>query len=226
MMDAEQEKMQRALAALAANRSEGSTMILNNVQPKKDRFFVRAKKWLEVKNLERRYGLVSGSMQSGGLACYIASARPRLNATQYKIEGGIVGEDDLSARLSALKLWVRKHGQSKEFLGNDKSAFAFVKIDNNVRHAFMFGQTRYGMGQEPAEGHKPVTIIEVEDTGLYMYDERRYGGVPSKESAQEILSNLESGMAILHPISEPGCIDRLKDIIAGRAVDPAHWPQR
>jgi len=49
-------------------------------------------------------------------------------------------------------------------LGKSKSTFEFVSIDKaGASHAFMFGQTQYGMRQTPVGGHKPITIIEVED---------------------------------------------------------------
>lgn len=57
----------------------------------------------------------------------------------------------------------------------------------------------------------------------YMYDELRYGGVPSKENAQQILADLEAGKVWLHPVSEPGCKVRLEDLAAGRSVDPQFW---
>lgn len=86
-------------------------MILNSKQPPKDNPLELIKKWFAVKALELRHGLVSSSMRSSGLACYIASARPKgKDVPALKIEGGMVGKNDLSARLSALKLWVRKHG--------------------------------------------------------------------------------------------------------------------
>lgn len=85
---------------------------LNSIQPPKDGLLKSIKKWFEVKSLEVRYGLVSVSMRSNGLACYIASARPKGNAVPAsEIESGMVGKNDLSARLAALKLWVRKHGR-------------------------------------------------------------------------------------------------------------------
>jgi hypothetical protein len=56
-----------------------------------------------------------------------------------------------------------------------------------------------------------------------MYDERRYGSVPTQSCAQKLLSDLKSGKAYLHPISEPGCINRLENIIAGKPVSVEFW---
>lgn len=66
--------------------------------------------------------------------------------------------------------------QPKEFMLNyDKSALALVSIDkSDVNHTFFYGQTRYGAGQEPDGGHKPVTIIEVEND-VVVYDSRCEG---------------------------------------------------
>jgi hypothetical protein len=59
--------------------------------------------------------------------------------------------------------------------------------------------------------------------GPYMYDEHRYGCVPTQEAAQTILANLKSGRAFPHPISEPGFMERLDELAAGRPVDPSYW---
>ena len=59
--------------------------------------------------------------------------------------------------------------------------------------------------------------------GVYRYDEACCGGIPSPESAKQIMADLKSGGAIPHAISEPGYVERLNDIVAGRAVDPAFF---
>lgn len=62
-----------------------------------------------------------------------------------------------------------------------------------------------------------------DDCLSYMYDEYRYGAVPTQEAAQKLLADLKAGKAWLHPISETGCMDRLEDIAVGRTVDPTFW---
>lgn len=62
--------------------------------------------------------------------------------------------------------------------------------------------------------------MKLEDE-LYMYDEASYGAVPSRDAATRILADLLNGRAYVHPLIEPGYQQRLQDIIAGRAVDPA-----
>lgn len=57
----------------------------------------------------------------------------------------------------------------------------------------------------------------------YMYDEWRYGGVPTPETAANILADLKAGRAVPHPVAEPGYQQRLEDIVAGREVDPSFF---
>lgn len=69
-----------------------------------------------------------------------------------------------------------------------------------------------------ANGGKPFVFNE----GMsYMYDELRYGNIPSQANAERLLADLKAGRAVPHPISDPGYEQRLEDIIAGRSVDPA-----
>lgn len=56
---------------------------------------------------------------------------------------------------------------------------------------------------------------------LYMYDEARFGGIPSPETAKGLLADLRAGRAFAHPISAQGYMQRLEDIAAGRPVDPS-----
>lgn len=50
-------------------------------------------------------------------------------------------------------------------LGPGNATYSFVKIDKfGHRHEMLFGQTRYGMGQEPSGGHRPISIIEEDGT--------------------------------------------------------------
>ncbi|MDQ1817774.1 hypothetical protein RBA41_31185 [Massilia sp. CCM 9210] len=74
------------------------------------------------------------------------------------------------------------------------------------------GSRRYGMYTSTPE---PGVI--------YMYDERAFDGIPSVDTATRILADIQADRAFLHPISDPGALDRLKDIIAGRNVDPSSW---
>lgn len=81
-------------------------MILNNTKPAKDGILESFKKRIKVHYMEWRYGVTSSSMKSNGLACYIASAHTvDSSGHATKIAGGLVGKDDLSARLAALNLW-------------------------------------------------------------------------------------------------------------------------
>lgn len=58
---------------------------------------------------------------------------------------------------------------------------------------------------------------------LYMYDEARFGGIPSPETAKSLLADLRAGRAFAHPISARGYMQRLEDIVAGRPVDPSFF---
>lgn len=58
---------------------------------------------------------------------------------------------------------------------------------------------------------------------IYMYDEIRYGGIPSPTDAERLLADLRTGRAVAHPISETGFESRLEDIMAGRSVSPAYF---
>ena len=43
------------------------------------------------------------------------------------------------------------------------STISYIKIGkNDIKHDFLFGTTRYGKGQHPQKGHKPLQIIELE----------------------------------------------------------------
>lgn len=61
------------------------------------------------------------------------------------------------------------------------------------------------------------------DNNFYMYDEARYGSIPSSEAANTLIADIRAGRAFVHPISEPGYMQRLEDIVAGRPVDPSFF---
>lgn len=65
--------------------------------------------------------------------------------------------------------------------------------------------------------------MQATGTYPYMYDERRYGAVPTQAQASALLADLKSGRACPHPISEPGYVKRLEDLAAGRSVDTSYW---
>ena len=47
------------------------------------------------------------------------------------------------------------------------------------------------------------------DGANYIYDELRYGNIPSQASAERLLADLKAGRAVPHPISDPGYEQRL-----------------
>ena len=55
----------------------------------------------------------------------------------------------------------------KHVLGPGNATYSFVKTDQNgkVVEEMLIGQTRYGKGHEPPEGHRPITIVDVESRG-------------------------------------------------------------
>lgn len=111
-------------------------------------------------------------------------------------------------------------------------------VENLNGHTVVVGPTRLGMsaglGLLNIRGGKPFVfdkgpsynhcVEAVSGNGMsvaYLYDELRYGGIPSKENAERLLADLKAGIAVPHPVSDPGYEQRLEDIIAGRSVDPA-----
>lgn len=58
---------------------------------------------------------------------------------------------------------------------------------------------------------------------MAMYDEQRFATPPTQQQAQKILAEYEAGECCLHPVSEPGILDRLKTLAAGGSVDPAFF---
>ncbi|ENZ77981.1 MULTISPECIES: nuclear hormone receptor family protein [Ralstonia] len=81
------------------------------------------------------------------------------------------------------------------------------------------------MEDEEAErgGGRAPSERATSNSELYLYDETRYGGAPSQADAERILTDLREGRAIAHPISEHGYMERLEDIVAGRAVDLTYF---
>lgn len=60
-------------------------------------------------------------------------------------------------------------------------------------------------------------------TAPYIYDELRYGAVPTKEAAAKILDDMKTGKAMPHPVCDLGWKSRLEQILAGQPVEQTYW---
>lgn len=84
-------------------------------------------------------------------------------------------------------------------------------------------------GSEHTRGYEALSLSAAEavvvasEAPLVMYDERHCGTIPSPAAAKKLIADLRAGRVYLHPKSEPGCVKRLEDIVAGRPVDPSFF---
>jgi|APLak6261669087_1056070.scaffolds.fasta_scaffold04483_3 hypothetical protein len=78
--------------------------------------------------------------------------------------------------VTASQKTIAKKNEAVIRIGNETNAtLSYIKLNKNGgRHEILFGSTRYGMGQTPEDGHRPITTIEYSNENSHEHRRTRW----------------------------------------------------
>jgi len=78
--------------------------------------------------------------------------------------------------VTASQKTIAKKNEAVIRIGNETNAtLSYIKLNKKGgRHEILFGSTRYGMGQTPEDGHRPITTIEYSNENSHEHRRTRW----------------------------------------------------